>query len=305
MTCELLEISDLIVDFDAETLARVPVYKQDVVDQLLAAGQHRASGVVAQMPDTDGVLDAGYVDKLLVQVHCEMQRLSEEFQHGRRSLRLLSSLLATIAQSDVRPPYRIVDIGCGTGFVIRWLAAHRSEIPYDVELVGVDFNQALIDEANRLARRERLDCIFTVGNAFQLQNPATLFLSTGVVHHFRGESLVHFFQQHDLPNAMAFAHFDFQPTIFSWPGAWLFHFIRMREPLSKHDGVVSARRAHTADALIRAARCTSFECGLYSRRLGPFPIPRVFQAVVGMRPRLVPMFRAALGRNAGRLEEMA
>lgn len=305
MSSGLLEISDLIVDFDLDTLSRIPVRKQRVVDQLRSARQFRAAKVVSQMPDTAGVLNTDYVDDLLVQVHCEMQRLSEEFQHGRRSLRLLSSLLAAIAQSDAPPPYRIVDIGCGTGYVIRWLAAHRSEIAHDIELVGVDFNQALIDEANRLARQEQLECTFSVSNAFQLQNPATLFLSTGVVHHFRGQNLVHFFGQHDIPTALGFAHFDFQPTIFAWPGAWLFHFIRMREPLSKHDGVVSARRAHTADTLISAARSTSFQCALYSRRLGPFPIPRVFQAVVGLRPHLVAPFRTALGRRVGRLEEMS
>jgi len=59
----------------------------------------------------------------------------------------------------------------------------------------------------------------------------------------------------------------FSPNIFARPGAWLFHYIRMREPLSQHDGVISARRAHTAATLLAAARQTSFACGMYSTRV--------------------------------------
>ena len=246
---ELLEISDLIVDFDAETLARVPVVKQSVIDKLNSVGDRRAAKIVAAMPASGGVLDAEFVDQLLVRVHCEMQRLSEEFQHGRRVFQLLRSMLTALANSGVKPPFRVVDIGCGTGFVIRWLAAH-AKFDFDVELLGVDFNRALINEARRLADIEQLSCKFEVANAFELDEPLTVALSTGVLHHFRDEALVSFFRQHDQASTQAFIHFDFQPTVLALPGAWMFHYIRMREPLSRHDGVVSACRAYTAATLL-------------------------------------------------------
>ena len=303
---ELLEISDLIVNFDIETLARLPVRKQDATDKLRANGQHQAASIVQQMPDSDGVIDQDYADELLVRVHCEMQRLSEEFQHGRRVLQLLQPMLRALAEQGAQAPYRIVDIGCGTGYVMRWLAMHVHEFEQDVELIGVDFNRGLIDEAKRLSEQEHLQCRFEVTNAFKMERPATLFLSTGVVHHFRGQGLADFFAQHDQPETLGFAHFDFQPTIFARPGAWLFHFIRMREPLSKHDGVVSARRAHHADALVEAARSsTTFRCGMFSRWIGGLPLPRVFQTVLGIRPRFEDAFREALGSRASRLEELA
>lgn len=302
---ELLEISDLIVDFDIETLERLPVQKEHAVSKLRANGQHVAANIIQEMPDADGVLDQDYADELLIRVHCEMQRLSEEFQHGRRVLQLLQPMLQALAEQGVPPPYRVADIGCGTGYVVRWLAMHLEEFEQDVQLIGVDFNRALIGEAQRLAAQENLPCRFEVCNAFNMSEPATLFTSTGVVHHFRGQGLVEFFKQHDQSSTLGFAHFDFQPTLFATPGAWLFHYIRMREPLSKHDGVISARRAHHADVLVNAARHTSFQCGMYSRWIYGLPLPRVFQTVVGIRPQLVESFRKALGSRVGRLEELA
>ena len=126
---ELLEISDLIVDFDGESLQRRPVDKSAVVAKLRTAGDRHAARIVAAMPEQNGLLDSAYVDRLLVRVHCEMQRLSDEFQHGRRVLELLTPLLAALSKCGVAPPFRIVDIGCGTGYVIRWLAAHARPAP--------------------------------------------------------------------------------------------------------------------------------------------------------------------------------
>ncbi|GIT29899.1 MAG: hypothetical protein Ct9H300mP1_19450 [Planctomycetaceae bacterium] len=120
---DLLEISDLIVDFDIETMSRRPVNRDEVVERLSMVGDRPAARIVAGMPANDGVLDPDAVDRLLIRVHCEMQRLSEEFQHGRRVFEFLASLRAALDQAGVPPPYRIVDIGCGTGYVIRWLSA--------------------------------------------------------------------------------------------------------------------------------------------------------------------------------------
>src|SRR5262249_4884217 len=118
---ELLEISDLIVDFDAATLQRRPVAKNVGMEKLQAVGDRHAPQIVAHMPEQAGARDVDYVDRLVVRVHCEMQRLSEEFQHGRRVLELLTPRLAAAKTCGRPPPYRIVDVGCGTGYTIRWL----------------------------------------------------------------------------------------------------------------------------------------------------------------------------------------
>ena len=88
------------------------------------------------MPVLDGALDQRYVDALGLRVHCELQRLSEELQFGRRVAAFLSPIIADLRVVGDEP-IRIVDVGCGLGFVIRSMAA-GSVLGMDVELVGVD-----------------------------------------------------------------------------------------------------------------------------------------------------------------------
>ena len=290
------EISDAIVSFDPATLQRNPVRKSDVVGQFNELGNHEAASIVQQIPERDGALDPAAVDKILITSHCEMQRMSEEFQHGRRVAELLNPIVKALRHSGVQNPIRIVDIGCGTGFVIRWLAANGA-LGDDVALMGVDFNVALVGEAQRLATIENLRCRFAVANAFRLDEPATIFISTGILHHFRDESLTYLLQQHCRPETRAFVHFDFHSSPMAPLGSWLFHAVRMREPLAKHDGVLSAVRAHKSRYLLDAARSAApdFVSAIYGTRLWRMPIPRVFHSLVGIRPE----YRDAFLNNMG------
>lgn len=243
-----LEISDLIVRFDPDTLNPVPVRKADVVAQLAAAGDLAAARIVERLPERSGALDLDFVKHLLVGVHCEIQRLAEEFQHGRRMHAILAPLVKSRRAADRN--VRIVDVGCGTGFVLRWLARFGS-LGSGVELIGVDFNRDLVAEASHLAELEGLDVRFEHGDAFRREAGADFYISTGVLHHFEPEDLARFFaQQRD---AQAAIHFDFRPSRLAWLGAWMFHELRMRHPLSRHDGVTSALRAHPAGVLVAAA----------------------------------------------------
>ena len=280
------EISDRIVAFEADTLKRHPVNRQAVVDEFRSLGNVDAARIVSKLPvQEDGNLDPEAMDRLLIKVHCEMQRISEEFQHGQRAADLLNPVLAAISEGQARRPLRIVDIGCGTGFVLRWLAANNA-LSDEVELLGADYHPALIEEACRLAEQENLRCRFVVGNAFRLDYPATVYISTGILHHFRGSGLVDLFAQHNRPETCAFVHFDFHPSVLSPFGSWLFHAVRMREALAKHDGVLSAVRAHKSEELLSAARtgAPDFVSAIYGTRLWGLPIPRAFHSLVGIRP---------------------
>ena len=290
------EISDAIVSFDPVTLQRKPVKKVDVLVQFRELRNHEAVRIVEQMPEQDGVLDPEAVDKVLITSHCEMQRMSEEFQHGKRVAELLKPILNALREGGVKNPIRIVDIGCGTGFVVRWLAASGS-LGDDVHLRGVDFNVALLNEAQRLATIENLRCKFEVANAFRLDEPATVFISTGILHHFRDEGLSYLLQQHCRPETCAFVHFDFHKSPMAPLGSWLFHAVRMREPLAKHDGVLSAVRAHKSRYLLDVTRSAApeFVSAIYGTSLWRMPIPRVFHSLVGIRPK----FRDAFIRNMG------
>jgi SAM-dependent methyltransferase len=300
-TKEQPEISDEIVSYDPSTLARRGVRKGEVERLFESLGNRRAARIVRSLPERDGLLDPDAVDRLLVTVHCEMQRMSEEFQHGRRVLELLKPMVEAVG-ADRR--LRVVDLGCGTGYVMRWLAACGG-LGDRVELIGADYNAALVGEARRLAREEGLDCSFVVANAFRLGEPADILLSTGVLHHFRGRALAELFRQHEASRAAGFLHFDFQPSPLAPLGSWLFHRIRMRQPLARHDGVLSAVRAHAGATLLAAARegAPSFRASMYATRLWGTPIPRAFHAVVGARAGVWGRFVGALGGRAARLDD--
>jgi 2-polyprenyl-3-methyl-5-hydroxy-6-metoxy-1,4-benzoquinol methylase len=292
------EISDLLVEYDALTLERKHVYQQAVVDEFRKYDNSMAVKIVQALKTTGGgILDENTVDQLLIKAHCEMQRLSEEFYHGNRVKDLLAPLIKTLRESGHQQPIRIIDIGCGTGYVVRWLAKY-GDLGDDVAVLGVDLNKALINEANRLAAEESIKCQFMHANAFTLAEPATIFITTGVLHHFSApESLTRFFGNHRIESVQAFFHFDFQPNILAPLGSWLFHIMRMREPLCWHDGVLSAARAHQWHTLVECARngADGFLCGMYARRFWQTPLPRVFQTLVGIRPSLNDQFRRNLG----------
>jgi len=298
------EVSDLIIEVDPATLDRRPVSKRELVERFLSLGDRQAARVVEDIPAPNGILDPSAVDSLLVRTHTEMQRLAEEFQHGQRIAELVAPLLRVLRERR-SPPYRIVDIGCGSGYAIRWLAA-RARLGHGVELIGVDFNSALIAEARRLAKFEELDCEFLVADAFRIPHPGHIFLTTGVVHHFRGDDLRAFFAQHEHPRAQAFFHYDFQPGPLAPFGSWFWHRVRMRTRLAQHDGVLSTVRAHSAQTLCEAARAgaPNFLIGMYGAKIWNTPVPRIFHTLVGIRPELRDDFLRELGARAGRMGEL-
>ncbi len=260
---------------------------------------------MGQLPTVDGWLDDAYVDRLMVTVHGEIQRLSEEFRHGARVWAQVEPILVTLRRSGVPPPYRVVDVGCGTGYVIRWLADHTNEP--DVELVGVDLNPALIDAARSLADVESLECRFEAADAFALDEPATILISTGVMHHFRGVDLDRFFAAHENGPAVAFVHIDFQPSPIAPMGAWLFHRTRMRLALARHDGIRSAQRAHPPRVLAQAAATNApgFETWVSGRHVRLTPLPCVLTTLIGAREDFSAPLLDTLGRRSKRLERLA
>jgi 2-polyprenyl-3-methyl-5-hydroxy-6-metoxy-1,4-benzoquinol methylase len=300
------EITDLIVQHDPHTLQRLPVRKQDIVEVFSTFGNRQALRAVAALSERDGALENREIDALLLTVHWEMQRLAEEFYHGHRVWELLCPVLACIRQAGVRGTVRIADVGCGIGYTARWLAANIPLADFDIEVTGMDLNSTLVKEANRLALREGLPCRFLHCDAFSDAYRSHVFLSTGVVHHFRGDALFQFLRRHDRPDTHAFLHFDFNPSFLAPIGSWFFHKLRMRTAIARHDGVLSAARAYNGRTLTEAARTAAprFAAGIYGARIWNTPLRRVFHTLVGIRHQLVAELRRQLGPYGPRLGEL-
>ncbi len=294
------EISDLVIDYDAATLERRDVAKATVLARLT---DPRALRVARALPVQGDVLDRDAIDDVLLRSHLELQRLHEEFKVGETMRALLVPMLALARRATTQRPIRVVDLGCGLGFILRWLAA-LGDLGDDVELVGADYNRALVGAAQRLADAERLACRFVVGNAFELDVPAHVVISTGVLHHFRGDDLAAIFAQHARANVLGFVHADIRPSLVAPLGAWIFHQARMRVPLARYDGYWSAVRAHhhatLATAMARGA--PDLARGIVDARPGLYGLLRIFQAGVGVRGASADELRDAYGAFGKRLE---
>ena len=77
---------------------------------------------------------------------------------------------ADLALSCVPAPRRILDVGCGTGYLLSRLAA---QAPQAEVLAGIDAAPAMIGAAKDAATDDRLE--FVVGTAEQLPWPAAAF----------------------------------------------------------------------------------------------------------------------------------
>jgi SAM-dependent methyltransferase len=288
MSREPLEITDVIVDFDPDTLARRPVRKTAARAKLEEAGASAfALREVDRLPEQGGVLDEAAVDRVILTAHAEMQRLWETMDHGKRVGRVLSRMVHAARATGVSGPIRITDVGCGCGYVVRWLAAHQV-FDRDVRLIGVDYNKALIARAQRLARAEELDVELLVANAFELKEPATFYISTGVLHHFRAGGLVQFFKQQAEQGARGFVHFDIRKSWAAPLGAWLFHKAKMRLRVGQYDGYLSAARAHGTEELLAAARegAPNFVVAEQNKAVAYLPMLRAMHGILGLTPEI-------------------
>nr|WP_255633306.1 class I SAM-dependent methyltransferase [Demequina sp. TTPB684] len=168
----------------------------------------------------------------------------------------LRPIITTLRESALGPIH-VVDLGCGIGYATRVLAA-TGALGDDVTYMGLDFNHLLIDAAQRLAAAEEIPVTFRVGDALDpslwMADPdRTIVVSSAVLHHLGRANLTPFFAQTARSQVSAFAHFDVDPGLWAMVGGWVLHRTRMTEPISRHDGGMSMRRALPALVLLEHA----------------------------------------------------
>lgn len=284
------EILDVLWRTDPDSGERLPVSRADAVAGLHTSGQFRTARLVARLPHDGHHLDPAAVDRVFLEVHCELARLSETLCVPERMASVIRPLIAQVREREGDGPVRVVDVGCGLGFDMRSMAAHGLLGP-DVEHWGLDLNSLLVEVARTAADDEDLPVTFTVGDAFEaapvIEEPArTILVSQSLLHHLGPTRLPDFFGHHRDVGVAAFAHFDVNPGFWSTVGGWVLHRARMRHPVARHDGNVSMRRALSAAVLLDCATSAvgeaySLEC---DGRRSWMPEPhRALRPVVGVR----------------------
>lgn len=78
---------------------------------------------------------------------------------------------------DLRPGARVIDIGCGPGYILKHL-------PQGIDYVGLDIDQPSIAYArDRFGDRGRFECRFFDESAVADLGPADVVMMNGVMHH--------------------------------------------------------------------------------------------------------------------------
>jgi SAM-dependent methyltransferase len=91
-----------------------------------------------------------------------------------RTAGYLGVVRCLIEEAELRPDESVLEAGCGTGVLDRWLARYTGRANH---IVGIDISRYLLREAMALARKEGLEDIigFREGSAEALPFPANSF----------------------------------------------------------------------------------------------------------------------------------
>lgn len=85
---------------------------------------------------------------------------------------------------EIKPGMRILDIGCGPGYILRYL-------PKDIDFIGFDIDQSYIDHANaKFGQQGRFYCRLFDEHAAQEFAPVDIVMMNGVLHHIPDADLV-------------------------------------------------------------------------------------------------------------------
>lgn len=169
------------------------------------------------------------------------------------------------------------------------LLADAHALGSGVELVGADLDPTLVRYAAQLAAEDDLPARFVVVDALApggvVEQPErTIVISSGLLHHLDPPALRTFLARQADLGVAAFAHWDPVPGPWAVLGAWAFHRARMREPLSRHDGVASVRRAHPAPVLLAAAAgCAAYEVACVDPPRWHPPLASALRPITGVR----------------------
>ena len=114
-----VEVLDLIVDADGH--GRRPVRRDVALRGCDRAHDRWAARLVSSIPSRQRLIPS--VDRLLIEVHREIDRLSKPRSTGLGSERCCGRRSSRCGNRATHRP-TVVDHGCGTGYLIRWLAEH-------------------------------------------------------------------------------------------------------------------------------------------------------------------------------------
>lgn len=147
------------------------------------------------------------------------------------------------ALSD-RRPFRLLDVGFGSGDMLRAIARWARRRDICAELVGIDLNPHSAPAAAAMTPPDLPISYVTGDYADQVKDGYDLIISSLVAHHMSRAELIEFLSVMDKQARRGWFINDLHRHGFAWFGFPLLAFLMRWHPIVCHDGRLSVARAY-------------------------------------------------------------
>lgn len=163
----------------------------------------------------------------------------------------IKALEKMITRHPSKKKWRVVDVGCGDGEVLRQIARYFKDKPYTIDFLGVDINDKSIERARH--KSEGIEQLtFSTQNILTI-NESTfdcdVILCTLTMHHFSDEQLIAFMKKFQELASIGIIVNDLQRSKIAYRLFQLFSGIFMKSKIAKYDGRISIARSFRKEEL--------------------------------------------------------
>jgi 2-polyprenyl-3-methyl-5-hydroxy-6-metoxy-1,4-benzoquinol methylase len=161
-----------------------------------------------------------------------------------------------IEGSDIRQPITIVDLGCGSGDMLRWIRRWLEKKKINAHLKGIDANLNVVKYA-AVHTPASCEIAYEAINIFSDEFKAQKFdIVTGTLffHHFTNTELIDFFKQLRTQTSVGVIINDIHRHWFSYHSIKWLTKLFSKSAMVKHDAAQSVLRAFTKDDLLDILR---------------------------------------------------
>lgn len=152
---------------------------------------------------------------------------------------------------DRQKVYHIVDLGCGSGDVLKYIARWARSNQFKVKLTGVDKNSDAIKYLiNACSDYPEINGLVSDYKDYLKTDPKIDIVHCSLFcHHFDNHELLELFGYLKSYSRYGFVINDLQRSSIAYYSVWLLTRLLNGTVLSKHDGPISVLRAFTKDDL--------------------------------------------------------
>lgn len=154
--------------------------------------------------------------------------------------------------------WRIIDLGCGGGEMLKLIALWARKHSIQVELIGIDANQHVVHYAKNNTS-EFSEISFITGNVLSeelMSMQADIITATLFTHHFSEKDLIRLFQRAKKSASVGLAINDLHRHWFAYRSINLLTALFSKSPMVKYDAGLSVLRAfkkHELTDILQAA----------------------------------------------------